>query len=134
MMSTYHVHCECGSVQIELSGSPKARGFCHREDCRTLLNVPYHSKCAWESVALKVKKGSQSIVEYQHPHLNMKRAFCSDCGEALYNTNAMDWRVVSQLLLRKCYDQTLPEALSPLSHFFYDRRIVDVEDGLPKRP
>ena len=72
------------------------------------------------------------LSEYQHPQLDMKRMFCSGCGETLFNTNAMDWRVVSQLLIRKCNGDELPDELHSDSHFYYARRIVDVDDDLPK--
>ena len=45
----------------------------------------------------------------------------------------MGWRMVSQLLIRKCNHDELPEALQSDAHFFYHRRIVDVDDSLPKR-
>ena len=63
----------------------------------------------------------------------MKRFYCGKCGETLCNSNAADWRVVSQLLIRKNYGGELPEALRSKMHFFYGRRIVDIDDDLPKR-
>ena len=59
---------------------------------------------------------------------------CRDCGETLYNTNGMDWRVVSQWFIRRNLGGKLPEPLQPLSHFYYDRRVLDIDDDLPKRP
>lgn len=44
----------------------------------------------------------------------------------------MDWRIVSQLLISKCYGGNLPEALHSKMHFFYGSRIVDIDDQLPK--
>jgi hypothetical protein len=64
--------------------------------------------------------------------LEMTRVFCKHCGETVYNTNAMGWRLVSQLLIRKCNDDELPDALKSTSHFYYARRIVDIDDALPK--
>ncbi len=128
----YEIHCECGAVAAQLSGSPRVRGHCHCEDCRELLDVPYHSVTAWNSEQVTVTRGSESLAEYQHPSLDMKRFFCKHCGETLFNSNAMDWRIVSQHLIRKCNDGNLPEELSSESHFFYDRRIIDVDDALPK--
>jgi hypothetical protein len=63
----------------------------------------------------------------------MTRVFCRDCGEVLYNTNAMGWRLVSQLLVLKTNGNTLPESYQPNGHLFYDRRIIDIDDKLPKR-
>ncbi|GAA5524919.1 hypothetical protein Maes01_01478 [Microbulbifer aestuariivivens] len=45
----------------------------------------------------------------------------------------MGWRIVSQLLVRLQSRGEMPEALSATSHFYYGRRIVDIDDALPKR-
>lgn len=59
-------------------------------------------------------------------------ATCSTCGEVLFNTNAFDWRVVSQLLISRSNQRQLPEALSSNRHFFYEQRIIDIDNDLPK--
>lgn len=133
MSEQYDVQCECGSVKVSMKGEPRVRGFCHCEDCRELLNVPYHSVTAWDQDQVSVEDDTDTLVVYQHPTKRMKRFFCRNCGEIMFNSNAMDWRIVSQLLIRKCYANELPPALAPQLHFFYGRRIVDVDDELPKR-
>lgn len=133
MAANYRVTCDCGSVKVTMSGEPRVRGFCHCEDCRELLDIPYHSVTAWNKDQVTVEEGSEGLVEYPHPTKSMKRYFCGRCGETLFNSNAMDWRIVSQLLIRKCYGGELPEPLRSKSHFFYGRRIVDIDDDLPKR-
>lgn len=132
MINQYQIHCECGSIKATLKGSPRVKGHCHCEDCRNLLNIPFHSVTAWNKDQVKITDGEALISEYQHPYLEMKRVYCSSCGETLYNTNAMDWRVVSQHLIRKSNDNLLPEELKSESHFFYGRRIIDIDDKLPK--
>jgi hypothetical protein len=132
-MGQYQVKCTCGAVQIEMQGDPKVRGFCHCEDCRELLNVPYHSVDAWENEKVKVVSGKEEINIFQHPRLNMKRFSCKNCGEIIFNSNGMDWRVFSQLFIAKSYEGKLPEELNSKSHFFYGRRIIDVNDELPKK-
>ena len=44
-----------------------------------------------------------------------------DCGATVYNTNAMGWRLVSQLLIRKCNNGDLPEEFQSNAHFYYAR-------------
>ena len=134
MDQTYSIACDCGAVKLRLKGEPRVRGFCHCEDCRGLLKIPYHSVTAWEGDNCEVVEGFESLAEYRHPTKSMKRYFCTHCGETLFNSNAAGWRVVSQLLIRKNYDDALPENLRSKMHFFYDRRIVDIDDELPKRP
>lgn len=133
MPDKYQVHCDCRSVGLAMVGEPKVHAYCHCEDCREFLQVPYHSVLAWESGQVDVIKGEQEIVSFQHPNKKMKRVFCKHCGDVLYNTNAMGWKLVSQLMFRKCNDNTLPETFASNAHFFYDRRVIDIDDQLPKR-
>jgi hypothetical protein len=133
MSDRYKIECDCGGVKASLHGVPKVRGFCHCEDCRELLKIPYHSVTAWEKEQVNIDEGADQLIAFQHPTKRMKRFYCSNCGETLFNSNAADWRVVSQLLIRKCYGGELPEPLHSKMHFFYARRIVDVADDLPKR-
>ena len=120
-------------MQALLSGEPRVRGYCHCNDCRELLDIPYHSVTAWEPDQVSFTSGEDDLVWYQHPAKRMQRVYCKHCGETLFNTNAMDWRIVSQLLISKCYADGLPEPLRSKMHFFYGRRVVDVDDPLPKR-
>ena len=133
MSNHYQVACDCSSIKITLSGEPIVRGFCHCSDCRDLLKIPYHSVTAWEKQQVKVDDGADNLIEFQHPVKRMKRFYCRNCGETLFNSNAKDWRVVSQLLIRKCYGGELPEPLRAKSHFFYASRIADIDDQLPKK-
>ncbi len=133
MSDEYRIHCDCQAIRATLRGEPRVRGFCHCEDCRELLQVPYHSVTAWDKEQLTVDEGADKLIAFQHPRLRMQRFYCADCGETLFNSNGMDWRIVSQLLLRKCHGGELPEALRSQMHFFYGRRIVDIDDALPKR-
>ena len=116
-----------------MTGEPRVRGFCHCEDCRDLLKIPYHSVTAWERDQVSVEEGADVLLAFQHPTKRMKRFYCANCGETLFNSNAMDWRIVSQLLIRKCFGGELPEALKSTKHFFYGRRIVALDDDLPKQ-
>ena len=127
------VSCDCGSVEIRLSGVPRVRGHCHCQACRTLLNTPYHSVTAWNPEQVSVSKGDDLLKEFQHPTLSMQRVFCTCCGEVMYNTNGMGWKVVSQHLLTKNNGGVLPEEFPSLSHFHYDGRIVEIDDHLPKK-
>ena len=132
MTARYDIACNCGEVRFTLTGEPRVRGFCHCSDCRDLLDVPYHSVTAWNKEQVDVVAGADRITVFQHPGKQMKRFFCSSCGETLFNSNAKDWRVVSQMIIAKAYGGQLPDALSAKSHFFYAGRVVDVDDDLPK--
>ena len=133
MTQTYDVSCTCGAVSMQLQGEPRVRGHCHCNACRTLLDTPYHSVNAWNPEQVTITKGAAQLVHFQHPELTMKKVYCGTCGDVLFNTNKMDWRVVSQHLMARNNGGILPEALQSQSHFHYANRIVDVDDDLPKR-
>ena len=128
----YTIHCTCGNVTAILSNRPIVHANCHCTDCRELLDIPYHSVTAWSKEDVTIEKGADYLTVYQHPHLAMQKHYCSNCGDVLFNTNIMDWRVVSQLLISRCNANQLPEELASDKHFFYEQRIIDIDDDLPK--
>jgi hypothetical protein len=132
MSDSFKVRCDCKTIEVEMVGKPRVHAYCHCEDCRELLDVPYHSVVAWDADQVNITAGHDSAVEYKYPTLEMTRVFCRNCGETVYNTNAMGWRLVSQLLIRKCNDGELPDEFQSNAHFFYDRRIIDIDDPIPK--
>ena len=70
-------------------------------------------------------------MEFQHPQKQMKRVFCSECGETLFYTNSLGWRIVPQLLIKKCLG-LLPDEFKSDKHIFYEQRVTDIDDNLPK--
>lgn len=132
MSNPYIVRCDCGAVEVSMVGAPKVHAYCHCGDCRALLDVPYHSIVAWEPKNVGITLGQEHTIEYKHPTLEMTRVFCKHCGETVYNTNVMGWKLVSQLLIRKRNNDKLPEEFQSNAHFYYDRRLVDIDDQLPK--
>ena len=126
------VHCQCGAIEVILHNSPVVHAFCHCSDCRELLNIPFHAVTAWKKDDAVIVKGDDALSVYKHPRLEMTRCFCKHCGETVFNTNAMGWRVISQLLIAKCHDNQIPQRLRSDKHFFYAERVVDIQDELPK--
>lgn len=129
---TYKIQCKCNSVQISLHNEPIVHAYCHCNDCRDLLEIPYHSVVVWSEDNVSIDKGQGSITIYQHPILKMQKHFCSQCGDVIFNTNNMGWCVVSQLLMARCHNNKLPTELASDRHFFYEQRIINVDDDLPK--
>nr|CAP48566.1 putative integron gene cassette protein [uncultured bacterium]CAP48567.1 putative integron gene cassette protein [uncultured bacterium]CAP48568.1 putative integron gene cassette protein [uncultured bacterium]CAP48569.1 putative integron gene cassette protein [uncultured bacterium] len=128
----YSVRCQCGAVEVQLNNNPVVHAFCHCSDCRDLLNIPFHAVTAWNKNDAVIVKGEKELSIYKHPSLEMTRCFCKHCGETVFNTNVMDWRVISQLLISKCNNNEIPENLRSDKHFFYEQRVVDIQDELPK--
>jgi len=131
-MKTYTVHCNCHSVELTLTGDPKVRAICHCIDCRELLDGPFYPVAVWSGENALITQGEEHVGIYQHPRLQMKKYFCRHCGEVLFNTNSAALRVVPQWLIAKNHHNRLPRELTASAHIFYEQRIVDVSDKLPK--
>ena len=130
--NTYRVNCDCHAVELEMHGDPVVRTYCHCQDCRNLLDTPFNSITAWDSEKVTVQQGEDNLLEYKYPGKAMMRYSCMNCGELLFNTNKYEWRLVSQTLVRKCNSNSLPEALQSDKQFYYEERVVDIADQLPK--
>lgn len=57
MKSAYKVHCDCGAVELSITGQPIVHAYYHCVDCRELLNVPYHAVTAWNSKDVTITNG-----------------------------------------------------------------------------
>ncbi len=130
--TAYKIHCDCGDVTLTLHRSPIVHAYCHCQDCRDLLSIPINALAAWDRNDVSITKGEDRFIEYKYPDKAMKRYVCQSCGATIFNTNAYDWVVVSQSLIRKCYGDQLPAELASDKHFFYEERVIDVRDSLPK--
>jgi len=111
---------------------PVVHAYCHCQDCRDLLNVAFNALVAWKNESVVVSKGHDDLVEYKYPGKEMTRYVCRTCGGILFNSNIYDWCVVSQALIRKCYSSELPDEFESNKHFYYEERVVDIQDALPK--
>ena len=117
---------------MSLNGRPMVHAYCHCQDCRDLLKIPVNALAAWDSAVVQVAEGQDQLIPYRYPGKTMKRYACRSCRTTLYNTNVYEWVVVSQSLLHKCRGNNLPGELESDKHFFYEDRILSVDDPLPK--
>ena len=115
-----------------MHGKPIVQAYFHCRDCRSLLDVPFNSITAWNSEAVTVDKGEDCLLEYKYPGKEMFRYSCRQCGQTMFTTNRYKWRLVSQAVIRKCNADILPQELVSNKHFYYEQRVIDIRDGLPK--
>ena len=96
------------------------------------MSAPVNALTAWDNDAVQVINGNERLAEYRYLGKAMKRCLCRKCGATLFNTNAYDWVVVSQSLLRKCDADRLPPERESDKHVFYEERVIAIDDTLPK--
>jgi hypothetical protein len=113
-------------------GTPMARAYCHCASCRSFYGLSVLAATAWQTEHVVVAKGQAMLGHYQHPTKQLRRYFCSTCGEAMYGVNRLGFTVIQTALFAKAAGGSLPDALSPELHLFYAQREMNINDELPK--
>jgi hypothetical protein len=53
--------CFCGSVEIEVSGTPDGMGYCHCASCRAWPAGPVDAVTLWRQMSVRVIKGAELL-------------------------------------------------------------------------
>jgi hypothetical protein len=122
----------CGGVRYELSARPEYAGYCHCTRCqrRTGGSAAVSARVVRGSFA--VAQGEERIAYYR-PDKGYEKAFCSDCGSALWSRNPNDHEDINVRMgtfdrdpgVRPSYHQFVAYAVpwEPIP-----------DDGLPRHP
>src|SRR4030088_3241006 len=71
--------CFCGAVEVEVTGSPEAMGYCHCRSCRSWSAGPVNAFTLWKPDAVRVTAGAEHVGMYQQTPVS-QRQFCQKCG------------------------------------------------------
>ena len=129
--SDLNSQCECGEARFNVSGKPLMRAFCHCTICQTFNQAAYSDITLFR--ARDVIMPQQNSVEYKayaSPKI-IQRGKCVSCGKAAIEYLKLPlmpklFVVPTNNIADKRF---VPE---PSLHVFYDTRVSDIEDNLPK--
>jgi hypothetical protein len=125
MSNTHTGACFCGAVQIEVTGSPEAMGYCHCASCRSWSAGPVNAFTLWKPENVKVTKGADQIGRFMKSKTS-DRQFCRTCGGHLMTHHPT-------FGLTDVYAATIPSvAFKPGVHVNYAETVHPMKDGLPK--
>ena len=125
-----HCACVCGASHFRVAGDPIGRFFCHCTICREIYRKPFadvtyfwaHSVTLADNRALEFRR-------HRAPPA-MRRGTCAKCGNPVVNLLGF-----ARLALAFVPSQNFPrpaELPAPDRHIFYDRRVADIADSVPK--
>lgn len=126
-----NAHCPCGSVSYEVVGKPLVRVFCHCTICQRLNNAPYADITLFRAsdVILPQEKDLEYHAEMFPPIL--QRGKCLTCnGIAVETINLFPVPKMIVVPSGNLDDQSMVPNAS--LHIFYDTRVKDIDDDLPK--
>jgi len=124
-MTVHKGGCFCGSVEIEVSGSAEAMGYCHCSSCRSWSASPVNAFTLWKPENVKVTKGLEFLSGFKKSEMS-DRQFCTKCGGHLMTNHP-------PLGLVDVYAATIPTVeFTPGVHVNYAETILPMKDGLLK--
>eukprot|EP00163_Fabomonas_tropica_P023931 TRINITY_DN4145_c0_g1_i1.p1 TRINITY_DN4145_c0_g1~~TRINITY_DN4145_c0_g1_i1.p1 ORF type:complete len:149 (-),score=32.09 TRINITY_DN4145_c0_g1_i1:122-568(-) len=126
--------CACGDLTVKFGDAPKASGICHCKECRDVTGSDLVRFVAFapDDVSFEGNK-----TEFAMPGVKMTRTSCPKCGELVANTNKFGLQVLGVQAARRMGDHQnlsddIKEAWAPKFHLWYQERLVNVKDDLPK--
>src|SRR5215510_12811370 len=85
-MPMHHTgRCLCGSIQYEVSGSPKWVAVCHCRDCQRSAGAPMVAWAMFPESGVTLKSGVAKTINSSGTAM---RSFCPECGTGLFYRNA----------------------------------------------
>lgn len=75
--------CLCGEIRYEIEGELGNFGYCHCRSCRKASGAPHGANAPADRETVRFADRSGTLREYESSPGKF-RAFCSNCGSALY--------------------------------------------------
>ncbi|WHZ18436.1 MAG: hypothetical protein OJF55_000585 [Rhodanobacteraceae bacterium] len=125
MTETHVAHCFCGAIEVVLTGSPEAMGYCHCESCRRWSAGPVNAFTLWPKVAVRITKGEERLDSYAKTPASVRR-WCRQCGGHVL-TEHPAWGLVD------VYAAVIEDFdFVPGVHVHYQETVLPVRDGVTK--
>ncbi len=123
--------CQCGHVQFEVVGAPRLRMLCHCTICQQFNQASHADILVYKSKNIKTPSDEFVTFKTYKAPPNVQRGSCVKCGQAaieVFNFPLMPkLTMVPQGMFADGADLPVPAA-----HMFYEKRVADVDDDLPK--
>ena len=124
-------HCACGEATFDVHGKPLLRAFCHCTICQAYNQAPYADITLFRSSDVTMpQKENADFRAHKFPPV-LQRSTCISCGKAVLEY--LQVPPLPKIIIvpsRNIDDKALIPELS--LHIFYDTRVADIQDELPK--
>ena len=123
--------CPCGATSYTAVGEPLFRLICHCTICQRHTNEAFADVAVFRAKDVGAPPEGSVNYETLRPPPNVQRGTCSSCGApAIEQFRAPLFPKLTMVPVKNVADkEMLPE---PWAHIFYDKRVCDADDELPK--
>lgn len=125
MADTHIARCFCGAIELSLTGSPEAMGYCHCESCRHWSAGPVNAFSLWPKNAVRITRGEDRLGSYAKTPASVRR-WCRQCGGHVL-TEHPAWGLVD------VYAAVIEDFdFKPGVHVHYQETVLPIHDGVTK--
>jgi len=123
--------CSCGATRFQTTGEPLFGLYCHCTLCQRFHDAPFADMLVFRAEDVVMPPAGAVIFDTYRPPPNVQRGKCASCGQPAVVVFAARFlpRLVTVPRAMFGPDAELPE---PQAHGFYDTRVADADDSLPK--
>ncbi len=135
----YCGQCWCGQVTFECEGEPLFAQHCHCNKCREIsshssrardkIGYAYTAAYLFDKFKLKSAERLDELIRN-----NAKLLLCSRCKSLIYGIS-LDPKLQAGIGINAnnfVFTDDVPVSFMPVRHIWYQDRIVDMHDDLPK--
>ena len=132
----YQAACFCGSVRYEVSAEPVDAKFCHCKACQTLHGAPMQWAVIFHKHHVRLTAGLDHLRFFNSEQgMNNRilpcKVSCNRCGTLIADEGRRMWLAFPTLFDFRQGAET-PDSFKPTCHIFYNQRLIDISDNLPK--
>lgn len=126
-----HGQCSCGENQFTLLGEPLFRCLCHCTICQRYNQAAYGDVSVFRAQAVELNDDSQVGFRAHRSPKILQRGLCQQCQKPVIER--LNVPLMPKLAIVPNTNIAAQEIIpAPACHIFYDRRVADIDDDLPK--
>jgi hypothetical protein len=122
--------CSCGTCSFEVKGRPLGRVFCHCTICQAFNRQPFADVTFFRTRDVAVSNADQIAFKTWRPPPNAGRGRCMRCEKPVLEHFGF-WPLALTFIPSANFEPGTPLP-PPQLHLFYERRVADVTDALPR--
>jgi hypothetical protein len=123
--------CSCGAAHFQLNGEPITRFICHCGICQRYTGRAFGDVAAFWRSTVQVHSPFPVTFRRYRPPPNVSRGLCQRCDKPV--VEFMTLAPFVRIAFVPADNVVERSGLMPArAHIFYDRRLADADDELPK--
>ena len=136
----YTGQCHCGEIEFETDGEPFFTQYCHCNKCREIASlshrdsdkIGYNFTAAYLTDKFHITRGKDKLDTISRNSSDL--LLCHNCQSLIYGISQDPNKQGGIGINVNNFNFTngLPDTFKPNKHIWYEDRIIDLDDQLPK--